>query len=144
MALIYAAPTDLATWTNATAPANATQLLRRASSLVRKHTATLFYATDTGGLPTDAVVLQAFKDATCAQAAMWTAAGIDPAGGGVAPITPLRSKRIGSAALDYDTSSTSSVTAYTARTAAALTLCEESVDILQQAGLNLTQPWVTG
>lgn len=144
MALIYATSTDLSTWTSATAPANATQLLRRASGLVRKATATAFYATDPTGLPTDPDTLQAFKDATCAQAAMWTAAGIDPAGGGVAVIAPLKAKRIGSAGLDYDTSASSSVTAYTARGAAAVTLCEEAVDILQAAGINLINPWIAG
>ena len=144
MALIYATSTDLSTWTGATAPANADQLLRRASGLVRKHTATAFYATDPTGLPTDPDTLQAFKDATCAQAAMWTAANIDPAGGGVAIVAPLRAKRIGSAGFDYDTSASSSVTAYTARAAAANELCTEAVDILQQAGINLINPWIAG
>lgn len=144
MALVYATTTDLTAWTGATAPPNATQLLRRASGLVRKATAAAFYATDATGLPTDPPTLQAFKDATTAQAALWTAAGIDPTGGGVAVVAPLRAKRIGSAALDYDTSATSSVTAYAARAAATTTLCDESVDILQQAGINLISPWVAG
>lgn len=144
MALIYATSDDLSAWSGQTAPPNATQLLRRASGLVRKATATAFYATDTTGLPTDAGTLQAFKDATTAQASMWAAAGIDPTGGGVAVVAPLRAKKIGSAALDYDTSASSSVTAYSARSAAAVTLCIEAVDILQAAGINLINPWVAG
>ena len=144
MALIYASPADLSAWTGATAPPNADQLLRRASGLVRKATATAFYATDPTGLPTDPVTLGAFKDATTAQAAMWSAAGIDPTGGGVAVTAPLRAKKIGSAALDYDTSASSSVTAYSARAAAAVELCTEAVDILQAAGINLLNPWIAG
>jgi len=144
MALVYATAADLATWTGTTAPTNATQLLRRASGLVRKATSVAFYATDTNGLPTDADTLQAFNDATCAQANLWASAGIDPAGGGVAVIAPLRSKRLGSAALDYDTSATSSVTAYSARAKAATELCEEAFDILTTAGLNLINPWIAG
>lgn len=144
MAPAYATAADLATWTGATAPTNATQLLRRASALVRKATAVAFYATDTTGLPTDADTLQAFNDATCAQAAMWAAAGIDPTAGGVALVTPTRRKSIGSASLEYDTSANASVTAYNARGAAALNLCEEAFDILSAAGINLINPWIAG
>lgn len=144
MALTYATSADLAAWTTQTAPANAVTLLRRASALVRKHTAVLFYATDVNGLPTDAVTLQAFKDATCAQAGFWAANNLDPAGGGLTQTGVLTNKRIGSASLSYDVAGAGSVAAYQARIDATSELCEEAVDILQQAGLNLTQPWVTG
>jgi len=144
MALIYATTTDLTAWTGAAAPANATQLLRRASALVRKATATAFYATDTNGLPTDTVTLQAFKDATTAQANYWAVNGIDPATGGLTQSGILSSKKIGSASLTYDTVGAGSVTAYQARVAATTTLCEEAFDVLQAAGVNLTSPWVAG
>ena len=144
MSLIYATTTDLTAWTGATAPTNATQLLRRASALVRKATATAFYAVDTTGLPTDTVTLQAFKDATTAQANFWAVNNIDPASGGLTQSGILSSKKIGSASLTYDTVGTGSVTAYQARAAATSDLCEEAFDILQGAGVNLINPWVAG
>lgn len=133
--LIYATAAELITWLGGPAPANATTLLRSASLLVRGATVASIYGTDTAGLPTDATVRQAFKDATCAQAAMWSAAGIDPAGGGVASSAPVRSKKLGSGSVDYDTSVNASVTAFTAKQAATTSLCAEAWLLLKQAGL---------
>ena len=144
MALIYANAQDLSTWTGATAPSNAEQLLRRASGLVRKHTATAFYATDPTGLPTDPDTLQAFKDATTAQANYWVVNNIDPAGGGLTQQGILTSKSIGSARLGYDAAGSGSVTAWRAKVDAATTLCDEAFDILQAAGINLINPWIAG
>lgn len=143
MALIYATPTDLSAWIGSV-PDNVIALLRSASRLVRKATATAFYAVDTNLLPTDATYLQAFNDATCAQAAFWAANNIDPTTGGITTAAPIRARKIGSASLDYDTSVVSSVTAYAAKAFAARTLCEESQDILQLAGINLNAPWIAG
>ena len=144
MALVYATPADLSAWTGATAPPNAVQLLRRASGLVRKATATAFYATDPTGLPTDPDTLQAFKDATTAQANFWAVNNIDPAAGGLTQSGVLTSKRIGSASLSYDAAGSGSVTAWQAKVDAATTLCEEAFDLLQAAGINLINPWIAG
>jgi hypothetical protein len=145
MVLIYAATADLTTWTEAAAPANATQLLRSASLLVREHTLTAYYDVDPAtNLPSDPDIKQAFSDATCAQVAMWVAAGIDPTTTGIPQAGVLRGKRIGTAALDYDTAAVSSVTGMQARRAAATTLCQEAVLILQQARLNDHGPWTVG
>lgn len=144
MALIYATSTDLSAWTGATAPPNADQLLRRASGLVRKATATAFYATDPTGLPTDAVTLQAFKDATTAQANFWAVNNIDPAAGGLSQTGVLSSKKIGSASLSYDSAGSGSVTAWRTKVEASATLCEEAFDLLQAAGINLINPWIAG
>ncbi|WP_052314081.1 hypothetical protein [Nocardia thailandica] len=83
--LIYAAPDDLidGAWLTGTVPANAALLIRFASILVRRATMCDRYDTDPTGLPADTVVAEAFRDATCAQAAMWSLAGIDPAAGSV-------------------------------------------------------------
>jgi hypothetical protein len=144
MALTYASAADLATWTGTTAPTNATQLLRRASALVRKATAVAFYATDTNGLPTDTDTLQAFNDATCAQANFWAVNNIDPAAGGLTQTGVLTSKRIGTAALTYDAAGSGSVTAWQAKVTAATELCEEAFDILAAADINLINPWIAG
>lgn len=133
MVLVYATATDLQTWTGVANPANATQLLRSASLLIQSCTMTSLYAVDGTGLPTDATVLGAFKDATCAQVAYWVAAGVDPASGGVTTTAPVRSKKLGSGGVEYDTGVSASVTAFNAKREAATTMCAEALMILQQA-----------
>lgn len=81
--LVYATADDLAAWTGEDPPSNAQQLLRTASLAIRDVTKTAFYATDDTGLPTDPVIVQAFKDACCAHAAALAAFDYDPATGGV-------------------------------------------------------------
>lgn len=144
MALTYATPDDMAAWTGGVAPVNATQLLRSASLLVRRFTETAFYTTDTTGLPTDAGILQSFKDATTAQAAFWAASNIDPASAGFATSGILSSKKIGSASLTYDVAGAGSVQAFNERRRMASSLCDEAVNILQQAALFTNGPWIIG
>lgn len=141
--LVYATPTDLANWTQQPVPANAAAILRSASLLVREATRNCFYAVDAGNLPTDAVIKQAFNDATCAQAAYWAANGIDP-GAPLAQAGVLNSKAIGSARLGYDTAGAGSLAAYQARVQASHELCQDAVRILQNAGLQMNGPWVVG
>lgn len=133
--LVYATSTQFDGWLDGPLPVNATTLLRSASLLVRDATVASIYTVDTEGYPTDTTVRQAFTDATCAQAAMWSVAGIDPAGGGVASTAPVRSKKLGSGSVEYDTSVGGSVAAYNARQSAARELCTEAWMILKQAGL---------
>ena len=135
MVLVYATGPDLAAWTGVAAPANATQLLRSASMLVRSSTIAAVYGVDDTGLPSDAKIVGAFKDATCAQVASWVVAGVDPSGAGVSTAAPVRGKRIGSGSVEYDTAVSGSVTAFQAKRAAAVTLCPEAYMILQQAGV---------
>jgi len=133
MVLVYAADADLTAWIIPTPlPANSATLLRSASFLVHSFTMTALYGVDDAGKPSDATVLQAFNDATCAQAASWIAAGVDPVSGGIPTAAPVRSKRIGSAGIDYDTSANSSATVLQAKREAATTLCAEAVMILHQ------------
>ena len=133
--LVYASGTDFTTWSGMPSPANINGLLRSASLLVRGATIASIYSTDANGIPSDGRVLAAFRDATCTQVAMWVAAGIDPVGGGVASSAPVRSKKLGSGSVDYDTSVNASVTAFTAKQAASRELCAEAYMILRQAGL---------
>jgi len=135
MVLVYADSAELVTWTGAPAPANATQLLRSASMLVRSATATSVYGVDETGLPSDANVAEAFRDATCAQVASWVGAGVDPSGAGLSTTAPVRGKKLGSGSVEYDTAVSGSVTAFQAKRAAAVTLCPEAFMILQQAGV---------
>lgn len=135
MVLVYADSTELAAWTGVAAPANATQLLRSASMLLRSATLTSVYGTDETGLPAEAKVAEAFRDATCAQVASWVGAGVDPSGAGISTTAPVRGKRLGSGSVEYDTAASSSVTAFQAKRVAAVTLCPEAFMILQQAGI---------
>lgn len=129
---IYATPEELTEWLSpATAPADAAGLLRSASHLVRSETKRARYATDDEGYPTDTKLRTAFREATCAQAAYWSASQIDPALG-AAGVKPLAaSKSIGGASIAY------SVYAATAeaRANSAGALGPDAFYILEDAGL---------
>lgn len=141
MSLIYATTADLTAWMQPTSiPTNATQLLRTASMAVREATESAFYAADTTGMPTDPVILQAFKDATCAQAAALATQDINPLAGGalldgVESSVGLLSGRITYAGTDQVLSGKKQVIGG---------LVREAYLILRQAGIILNTPWVVG
>lgn len=129
---IYATTADLTTWLAPDpAPANAAGLLRSASGLIRSATLTAGYAVDAGGYPTDPALIEAFRDATTAQAKFWADHSIDPSLGpaGVAPLAA--SKSIGGASIQYSTY----VSTAEARANAAGTLGPAAWYILNDAGL---------
>lgn len=70
----YATPEQLATFTGATAPADADRLLGRASEVIDAAVRGSVYATSpTTGLPTEPAIITALADATCAQVEFWAA-----------------------------------------------------------------------
>jgi len=69
----YATSSELVTFTGAEMPADADRLLLRASELIDDYTRTAIYDVDTDDFPTDAAVVAAFRDATCAQVEFWSA-----------------------------------------------------------------------
>lgn len=144
MTVIYATANDYATWTGGAAPANITALLRSASLLIAEETISAYYDVDTNGAPTNSVAIAAFRDATCAQASVWAGLGVNPTLGGLDATAPKRSKGIGTARIDYDTSATGSAAAFAARQAATTGLCVEAARILQQAGLLGNRAWTYG
>ncbi len=123
MAIPYASADDLAAWLEAPVPDNVDQLLRSATLLVAGQ-----HGIDEN--PYVVTANQPRKDATCAQAAAWIASGIDPASRGLSDTAPVKSKRIGSASIDRDTSLSASVTAFEKRAAIAEQLCPEARQIL--------------
>jgi len=142
--LVYATTDDLTGWVNP-APANTGALLRAASALVRRATLTAIYDTDDDGAPSQDFAWAAFRDATCAQVAAWVAADVDPAAGGVQlQAAPTRAKALGTARVEYDTAAAASVTAMSARSAAATRLCQEALLILAAAGLVPSEVGVHG
>lgn len=79
----YATTTDLADWLQAAPPLDAARRLIRATSYLDANPLkTAVYDVDDDGLPTDAVVAAALRDATCAQADWWTQHGDDGTGAG--------------------------------------------------------------
>lgn len=93
---------DYATWTGTTSPTLIDQTLRACTALVLDATKRAWYATDPlTGLATDTRILEAMRDATCIQAAAWTALGIDPNTGGVITKSVAKSKKIGTAQIEY-------------------------------------------
>lgn len=143
--IVHATEAQLATWTGTAAPANAAVLLRSASLLVDRALIGAIYSTDTDGVATDATVLEALSDATCTQAATWAALGIDPtAGPAGATAGQVVRKSIGSATVEYDKGTTSRSAAGTARADAAVTLTDDALQILANAGLLTTRVWTYG
>ena len=140
---VYATVDDLAAapWSLDPAPASAERLLATASRLVRRATMLARYPVTDDGLPRDADLADALRDATCAQVVAWAATSVDPGTGGYQPApAAVQSRRIGSAALTYDTSAAASVTALNARAAAATSLVDDALQILADAGLTGHRP----
>jgi hypothetical protein len=76
-ARVYATPDDLAAYTGQPAPSDAAAQLTQASRFLDASlfSRSWYYADDTTGLPTEDVVIEAFRDATCAQVTWWQALG---------------------------------------------------------------------
>jgi hypothetical protein len=136
-----AAPTDLATWTGTTAPANAVPLLRSATSLVLAATSADYYTVDPlTGISTDAIVKQALQDAVCIQAAAWAALGFDPLLGGVVTASVESSAKISSALITFADANL----AAQARGEAFTTLVPDAERRLRQVDLLRSGAWAFG
>jgi len=140
---VYAQPNDLsqAPWSLSIAAQDATRLLSYAARLVRQATRTAIYdADDETGLPTDAGLTAALRDATCAQVASWSALAIDPAKGAADAGKTIAQKSLGSASVQYSTY----MSTVTSRAQIATRLGQDAYMILEDAGLVGTSPVVYG
>jgi hypothetical protein len=136
-----AQPADLATWMGTTAPANATALLRAATSLVLAASGSSYYSVNpVTGLATDATVAAVLRDATCIQATAWFKLGIDPDLGGVVVAGVASQKSIGTAHLAY----ADATQAAAAKAASLTTLVPAAVRKLQENDLLDSNVWVYG
>ena len=117
-------------------PANAAALIRRASGMVQHAVRAARFHVGANGLPTDDDVLDALRDATCAQVAFWESSGVDPTKADTDARVTATS--LDGASLSYDTA-----TAAQAAKQSTDTLCGESVMILHNAGLIGGHPWLT-
>lgn len=125
MARTYATPDDLDDWLD-TPPdeARATRLIRRASLHIDSLLTTAVYTVDEDGGPVDLPVIEALRDATCAQVAWWVETG-DVTGASA----QWQGVSAGSVSLTRGYKAGSSNTGQEARTA------PEAIQILATAGL---------
>jgi hypothetical protein len=126
MPRIYATADDMAAYTGTTAPAGADALLAKASRFLDSSVFRLcWYQADSDGLPTNALVTAAFRDAVCAQAAWWDELGDSTGAMGAG----WGSVQIGSVNLSR------SVTNVSADASPARQIAPEVWDVLQQPDL---------
>ncbi|MEE4598223.1 hypothetical protein V2J94_41380 [Streptomyces sp. DSM 41524] len=72
MARVYAAAADLQDYTGQAPPADADQLLTRATRMLEAQVLRMcWYDVDADGMPTNATVLEAIRRAVCAQVQWW-------------------------------------------------------------------------
>lgn len=104
MSRVYATEDDYKTWTGDDTATATTAQLRNASLVVDELLATAVYDVDEDDLPTDDAVIEALRDATCAQLEWWNETG-DTSGVGASG--QFQSASIGSASYTRgDTTST--------------------------------------
>lgn len=151
--LIFATADDLAAWLPSTVsmPDDPNSLLRSASLLIAEATNTSYYDTVNqddptnlnvivDSLPSDPTILQAFNDATCAQATAWLVLGINPATGGVIVSATKTSVGIGSGRITY----ADAAAAASARAESLTTLVPEAERVLRAVGLITSHAWSYG
>lgn len=135
--LVYAAPDDLMDGWLVEVPEEpvAVRAIKFASALVRRTTALDHYEVDPAGAPTDPDVIEAMRDATCAHAAMWIEAGINPAAGTVGREIGIASQSADGGSVTYADSVSADEVASSLKH-----LCSTALDILHSAGLASTRP----
>lgn len=132
---IYATASDVQEWTGQAPPDNVVPLLRSASALVEEATMLAVYSVDKDGMPRRTADVDAFRDATCAQVAFWSANELDPASGELVEVGKrvASSKSIKGASVSYDAADMAR--AKQARVDALTTLCAAAFQILRNEGL---------
>lgn len=97
MGRVYATSADYQTYSGQTPPADIDRRLARASELIDSDvTKAAWYDTDDAGLPTNATVVEAFANATCAQVEFWSQVGeqVDTSG-------PIQGVSLGGLSIQY-------------------------------------------
>ena len=134
--LIFATPADVEKWMDEPLDGRSVDsLLRRASSLVQRAVRSARFAVTPAGMPEDPDVMDALRDATCEQVAVWVENDITPSKleAGTAQVT---TSSIGDATIGVSGAETAAT-----RDHAANTLCEYAQEILANAGLIGGFPW---
>ena len=126
---LYATISDV-TASLGVAPGNAESQIELASLLVESATKLSNYDVDEHGMPTDPVVIDAFRSATVRQLAFWKSNNIDPDKGHIGQDLRISSQSAGGGSVSYE-----GVASNEDIKAALDTLCDQSMLILQHAGL---------
>lgn len=131
--LLFATAEDVTSWPGYANPAGVSvdALLRSASLRVAEATKTAIYDVDDLGAPTDTDLVDALRDATCAQAAALAVNGVNPAGGVAGASGAVQATSIGSASVQYAVAGNAGAT----RQALLTQLSDEAAMILRNAGL---------
>ncbi|MFH9823012.1 hypothetical protein [Streptomyces bobili] len=127
MGRVFATPAEYEAFTGQPAPANADRLLARASRLVSAATKAAVYDTDPAGYPSDSDILEAFRDATCAQVGEWARRDTAAADGDDVAASPWTSVSAGSLSFLRQSAP--------ATTSEDTLLVPEAVEILDDLGL---------
>lgn len=125
----YATTTDLANWTGTAPPDGAIRSLRRATGIIDDLLITAIYDVDADGLPTDADVIAALRDATCEQVAWWIETGDETGAQAL-----YASVSIGSVSLSRGPGASGS-------SASSSRISPDAAKILRRAGLLGHGPW---
>lgn len=131
--LVYATAAELATWMDADAPDNATALLRQASILVGRACRNDLYDVDGSGKPSDPDLVEAMRDAVCAQAEYWVVAKVNPIAGAGGVVGVITEVTLDGATRKADT--TAAVAAATEAVTSTTILGSVALSILRNAGL---------
>jgi hypothetical protein len=120
-------------------PQDSARMLAFASRLVTRATMSATYNVDSDGMPTDTILRNALRDATCSQAATWAALNINPAKGAADAGNVIASKSRGAASIQYAVYASTVLE----RARAATQLSLDARIILAEAGL-IGSPTVIG
>lgn len=127
----YATAADVETWTGNPPPADVLPLIRSASLLVERACRNDVYSVTPAGFPDEDDVLEAMRDAVCAQVEAWHAAEVDPIAGPAGVEAEVSSTSIGSASVGMANSGAVD----DARRQASESLATAALLILRNAGL---------
>lgn len=135
--LVFADEYDVERFAGVSNPANTNmeKLLRRASGMVQHAVRFARFEVAPSGLPSDPDVMDAMRDATCAQVDYWIVNDVDPTDAGTT--AQVSKTSLDGASLDYDAAG-----ARAAHETAANIMCTESHMILANAGLIGGAVWV--
>jgi hypothetical protein len=138
---MLASITDYVGYVGADAPANATALLRSATTLILRETRQAYYDVDPlTGLATDAQIGGALKLATIIQAAAWSAINYDPLTGGVITAGVESSTKMLSSTIVF----ADAAAAAQSRSEAVAGLVPEAERVLELNNLLIPNPWTFG
>lgn len=131
--LLYATKDDVTTWVGEEPDVDVTAMIRKASILVGHACRNDLYTLDGAGKPSDPDLVEAMRDAVCAQVDYWVAAGINPSAGAGGVGLVKTEMSVDGATVKYDT--TGVVAASQAAAASIDGLTCDAVALLRNAGL---------